>query len=233
MKKIFVIAAILLPFTFPLSPCYAQTEVWGDDDDHRQTISWGLQGGGNISSFVMRVDPLLRDTLIMDSVLSATPGVGVDVGAFFEYHITRRWSVQLNGRLGMDRTTLSFSTHRSHMLTLGTDFSLPVIYRVPSSSGNLFFSVAPFCHFVFYSYVDEGINLYRRQVYTDPVTGKVRFALSDIHAGVALAVGYEFENRWQLQLDARMGITDILNLETPGTYVYPYKVSLLVGYRFE
>ena len=70
-------------------------------------------------------------------------------------------------------------------------------------------------------------------VYTDPVTGKARFALSDIHAGLALAVGYEFKNMWQIQLDARMGITDILNLETSGTYVYPYKVSLLVGYHFQ
>lgn len=233
MKKAFFLVAIFSFVSFLLSPCLAQGDVWGDDNDHRQTVSWGLQGGGNISSFIMRVDPLLRDTLIMDSVLSATPRAGVDIGAFFEYHITRRWSVQLNGRLGMDRTALSYSDHRSHMLTLGTDFSLPVTYRLPLSSGSLFFSLAPFCHFVFYSYVDEGVNLYRRQVYTDPATGKVRFALSDIHAGIALAAGYEFENRWQLQLDARMGITDILNLETPGTYVYPYKVSLLVGYRFE
>ena len=233
MKKILLIAAIISPFTFHLSPCLAQTEVWGDDDDHRQYVSWGLQGGGNVSSFIMRVDPLLRDTLIMDSVLSATPAVGFDVEAFFEYHITRTWSVQLNGRFGMDRATLRYSDRRNQMLTLGADFALPVIYRVPLSRGSVFFSVAPYCHFVFYSQVDEGISLYRRQIYTDPETGKDRFALSDIHAGVALAVGFEFENNWQVQLDARIGITDILNLETPGTYVYPYKVSLLVGYHFQ
>lgn len=233
MKKILFIVAIISPFTFHLSPCLAQTEVWGDDNDHPQYVSWGLMGGPNVSSFIMRVDPLLRDTLIMDSVLSATPALGFDVGAYFEYHVTQKWSVQMNGRLGIDRATLSYSDHRSHMLTLGADFSLPVLYRTPLSTGQFFVSVAPFCHFVFYSYVNEGINLYRRQVYTDPVTGKVRFALSDIHAGIALAAGYEFASRWQVMLDARVGITDILNLETPGTYVYPYKVSLLVGYHFQ
>lgn len=233
MKKTIYIIAILSLFGCHFSVLHAQTEVWGDDNDHHQTVSMGLLGGPNVSAFIMRVDPLLRDTLIMDSVLSATPAIGFDIGAFFEYQITRQWSVQLNGRMGMDRATLSYSDHRSHMLTLGTDFSLPVLYRTPLSSGQLFFSVAPFCHFVFYSYVNEGINLYRRQIFTDPVTGKDRFALSDIHAGLAFAVGYEFENRWQVQLDTRVGITDILNLETPGTYVYPYKVSILVGYHFQ
>lgn len=234
MKKIVFIATIIFSFLFSVfNPVSAQTEVWGDDNDHPQYVSWGLQGGPNVSSFIMRVDPLLRDTLIMDSVLSATPAVGFDLGGYFEYHITRHWCVQLSGRLGMDRSTLRYSDHRSHMLTLGADFSLPVLYRTPLSSGHLFFSVAPYCHFVYFSHVDEGINLYRRQVYTDPVTGKARFALSDIHAGFALAVGYEFENMWQIQLDVRMGITDILNLETSGTYVYPYKVSLLVGYHFQ
>lgn len=233
MKKALFLVAIISFFNFQFSTSQAQTDVWGDDYDHPQYVSWGVMGGPNISSFVMRVDPLLRDTLIMDSVLSATPAVGFDMGGFFEYHITRTWSVQLNGRVGMDRATLRYSDHRNHMLTLGADFSLPVIYRTPLSTGHLIFSMAPFCHFVFYSYVDEGINLYRRQIYTDPITGKDRFALSDIHAGIALAVGYEFENNWQVQLDARMGITDILNLETPGTYVYPYKVSLLVGYHFQ
>ena len=230
LNTLFLLAAFLLLTPSCLN---AQTEVWGDDNDHRQTVSWGLMGGPNVSSFIMRVDPLLRDTLIVDSLLSATPAGGFDIGAFFEYHITRKWSVQLNGLLGMERTTLGFSDRRSHMLTLGADFSLPVLCHVPLSSGILFFSVAPYCHFVFYSHVDEGINLYRRQVYIDPDTGKVRFALSDIHAGVALAVGYEFRNKWQVQLAARMGITDILNLETPGTYVYPYKVSLMVGYHFQ
>ena len=233
MRKSLYSIALISFFACYLSPASAQTEVWGDDDDHRQTVSWGLQGGPNLSSFIMRVDPLLRDTLIMDSVLSATPSIGFDLGAFFEYGITRRWSVQLNGRLGMESATLRYSDRHIHMLTLGGDFSLPVIYRTTLSAGQLFFSLAPYCHFVFFSDADEGFNLYRRQVFNDPATGKVRFALSDIHAGVAVAVGYEFESRWQVQLDGRIGITDILNLETPGTYVYPYKVSLLVGYHFQ
>jgi hypothetical protein len=233
MKKILFIVAIISFFDLQCSVSLAQSDSWDDDDYHLQFVSWGLQGGVNASSFIMRVDPLLRDTLIMDSVLSATPAMGVDLGAFFEYRITDHWRVQLSARMGMDRATLRYSDHRSNMLTLGADFALPVLYRTPFSTGSIFFSVAPYCHFVFFSDVTEGINLYRRQIYTDPVTGKDRFALSDIHAGIDLAVGYEFESHWQLQLDARFGITDILNLETPGTFVYPYKVSLLVGYHFE
>ena len=83
-----------------------------------------------------------------------------------------------------------------------------------------------------YSAATEGINLYRRQIYTDPATGKSRFAMSDIHAGLGLTLGYEFAQHWLVQVDSRFGVTDILNLSTPGTYVYPFKITFGVGCRF-
>ena len=45
-------------------------------------------------------------------------------------------------------------------------------------------------------------------------------------------LGYEFRNRWLVQLENKFGVTDILHLKTPGTYVYPYKITIGVGCRF-
>lgn len=226
MKKIFLAVALFQLSFFNFQFLHAQEE------QQRQYVSWGVMGGPNISAYIMRVDPLLRDTLIADSVLSSMPATGLSFGLFFDYHITDRWLLQLSGDFALQQATLRYADHHSHILTFGTDVGLSVLYRTPWHGGHLLFSVGPYCHFVLYSDATEGVNLYRRQILVDPVTGKPRFAMSDIHAGAALSVGYEFANHWFVQLEAKMGVTDILNLETPGTYVYPYRGTFGVGCRF-
>ncbi|MBR6900241.1 MAG: hypothetical protein IKN29_08145, partial [Bacteroidales bacterium] len=62
MKKIAVIFAVLY---LSLSLSLAQ--------EQRQYVSWGFTAGPNLSSYIMRVDPLLRDTLIADTVLNSLP----------------------------------------------------------------------------------------------------------------------------------------------------------------
>lgn len=228
-KTILILAAIV---TLVASPSSLRAQAWYDDEPQHQYVSWGLLAGPNLSSFIMRVDPLLRDTLIMDSVLSSLPSSGLTLGLFFDYHISDSWTLQVNGNLSWEQSILRYNDRHSHLLALGTDVGLAVRYRQPWRSGHIFYALGPYCHFVLYSSGTEGIDLYRRQIYTDPVTGKDRFAMSDIHAGVSLAVGYEFRNNWLVQLEGRMGVTDILNLETPGTYVYPYKVTFGVGCCF-
>lgn len=202
------------------------------EEEQRQYVSWGVVGGPNISAYIMRVDPLLRDTLISDSVLSSMPATGLSFGLFFDYHITDRWLLQFSGDFALQQTTLRYIDHHSHMLTFGVDVGLSVVYRAPWYNGNIFFSVGPYCQFMLYSAASEGVSLYRRQVLVDPVTGKPRFALSDIHAGAALAVGYEFSGNWFVELEGKIGVNDILNLKTPGTYVYPYRATFGVGCHF-
>lgn len=226
MKRILLYATIF-SFFLSLSP-----SLQAQEQEQRQYVSWGIVGGPNLSSYIMRVDPLLRDTLIADSMLNSLPATGLSLGLFFDYHITDRWYLQFNGQCSLEQSTLRYSDHHSHLLTIGIDIGLSVFYRAPWRDGHLLFALGPYCHFVRYSTATEGINLYRRQVYTDPTTGKSRFAMSDIHAGIALTLGYEFAQRWLVQAETKFGITDILNLETPGTYVYPFKVTFGVGCRF-
>lgn len=222
MKKI---ALIIFIFQFSIfNLLHAQQQ--------RQYVSWGFTAGPNISSYIMRVDPLLRDTLNADTILSSLPATGLSLGLFLDYHVTNEWYLQANGTFSLEQATLRYSDHHSHMLTLGGDAGLSVFYRHPWRGGHLLVGLGPYFHFVFYSAATEGINLYRRQIYTDPDSGKSRFAMSDIHAGAALTFGYEFAQRWLVQLDTRFGVTDILNLDTPDTYVYPYKITLGVGCRF-
>ena len=221
MKKIAVIFAVLY---LSLSLAHAQ--------EQRQYVSWGFTAGPNLSSYIMRVDPLLRDTLIADTVLNSLPATGLSLGLFLDYHITPSWYLQANGTATLEQSTLRYSDHHSHMLTFGADAGLSVFYRHPWRGGYLLVGFGPYFHFVLYSAATEGINLYRRQIYTDPATGKSRFAMSDIHAGLGLTLGYEFAQRWLVQVESRFGVTDILNLSTPGTYVYPFKITFGVGCRF-
>lgn len=223
MKKILVIAAIVSIISFQFSISHAQ--------EQRQYVSWGIVGGPNLSSYIMRVDPLLRDTLIADTVLNSLPATGLSLGFFLDYHITDRWYLQFFGGGALEQSTLRYNDHHSHMLTIGIDLGLSVFYRHPWREGNLLFALGPYCHFVPYSAATEGINLYSRRIRIDPVTGKSYFAMSDIHAGLCATIGYEFAQRWVVQLDGKFALTDILNLETPGTYVYPFKISFGVGVR--
>ena len=230
MKKNVLIIALLSLFTshFTLS----QAQLYVSDDDTRQYVSWGVVGGANVSSFIMKVDPLLRDTLIADSVLNSLPATGMSLGLFFDYHITPDWRLQMSGQFSLEQALLRYSDHHSHMLTLGSDVSLAALYRKPWRGGHLYFALGPYFHFVLYSAATEGINPYRRQIYVDPATGKSRFAMNDIHAGLGFTLGYEFNSRWLAQVENRFGVTDILNFETPGTYVYPYKITFGVGCHF-
>lgn len=221
MKRILFIIAIFLLISTNLQA----------QEEQRQYVSWGIVGGPNVSSYIMRVDPMLRDTLIADSALRSLPSIGLSLGAFLDYHITDRWYLQFNVIGSLEQSTLVYANHHSHMLTLSADVGLSIFYRKPWHDGHLLFSFGPFCHFVCYSEATEGINLYQRQIYSDPVTGKARFALSDIHAGLAVTVGYEFAQRWLVQIEIKGGVTDILNIDTPGTYVYPYKATFGVGCR--
>ncbi|MGX8712641.1 MAG: hypothetical protein ACSW8I_03010 [bacterium] len=224
MKKILLATAVFTLYTLHLPFIHAQEE-------QRQYVSWGVFGGPNISAYLMRVDPLLRDTLIADTVIKSMPATGLSFGLFFDYHVTDRWLLQFSGDFAWQQATLRYAGHHSHLLTFGSDVGLSVLYHTPWHGGYLLFSFGPYCHFVLYSAATEDVNLYRRQVLVDPVTGKPRFAMSDIHAGASLSVGYEFANHWFVRLEAKMG-TNILNFETPGTYVYPYRGTFGVGCRF-
>ncbi len=246
MKKTLILAAALI-FNFQFSISNFQFSISNfqfsisnfqffpplhAQDYHRQYASWGFAAGPNISSYIMKVDPLLRDTLIADTVLSSLPSTGLSFGLFLDYHITDRWALQMNGQLALGQSLLRYADHHSHLLTLGTDVGLAVRYRAPWRKGAFLLSFGPYVNFILYSAATEGINLFRRQIYTNPATDKAHFAMSDIHAGLGLALGYEFSNRWLVQLESKFGVTDILNLETPGTYVYPYRLTIGVGTRF-
>lgn len=230
MKKTLIVLALLSAMSVPLSVLRAQGEL--SDDDTRQYVSWGVVGGANVSSFIMKVDPLLRDTLIADSVLSSLPATGMSLTLFMDYHITPEWRMQFGGQFSLEQSMLRYADRHSHLLTLGTDVSLAALYRTPWRGGHFYVALGPYCHFVLYSTATDGTSLYRRQVYRDPVSGKSRFALNDIYAGIGLTLGYEFRRHWLVQMENRFGVTDILNLKTRGTYVYPYKITFGVGVQF-
>ena len=239
MKKTLILAAALI-FNFQFSISNFQLSTFNfqffaplhAQDYHRQYASWGFAAGPNISSYIMKVDPLLRDTLIADTVLSSLPSTGLSFGLFLDYHITDRWALQMNGQLALGQSLLRYADHHSHLLTLGTDVGLAVRYRAPWRKGAFLLSFGPYVHFVLYSAAFFFNDTATTEIYTDPATGTSRFAMSDIHAGLNLTLGYEFRNRWLVQLENKFGVTDILHLKTPGTYVYPYKITIGVGCRF-
>jgi hypothetical protein len=218
MKRI-VLALLLVQI--PIF-AFAQSNL-DDDEPNRQIVSWGLFGGPSLSGY----------TSGPNDTLYSKPSVGLDVAAYLAYHISDRWHLQLATALNLERIGISSPVNGNRMLTtFGLDIFLPLMYRLPTADGTWLIGAGPYCHFVFGSDVNQGLNPYHHRVSVDPVTGKPRFALCDFNSGVDIIAGYEFRSGWMLRLDGKIGFTDLLNYEAAG-YLLPYKITVSLGYCFD
>ncbi|MBP5516101.1 MAG: PorT family protein [Bacteroidales bacterium] len=225
--KIHRLLILLIPVLFA-APASAQQQ--NNEDENRQYVSWGIASGVNITG--CRYD-LTTATNVPDKV-QASPGF--EAGAFLEYHITRKWSLQMWTSGKIERVRLEKSGESNYLTTYGMDITIPVVYRIDANKGQWMLSTGPFSHFVIFNSISgEGSieNPYSRTIGTDPRTGEPRFALNDFNAGLAIAVGYEFKSHWQTRLEFKWGITDLLNVDSHDLYVKPYTVSLHVAYHFQ
>lgn len=219
--------------------CCTAARAQGLDDEEypdKQYISWGLTVGANASSWLSDVSPLVADSLIGEE-MAASPFAGIEAGIWAEYHISDLWSLRPTLGLSLENllTTLGNSESALHthlMTTFGVGLELPIFWRQPMGGGQLLAGIAPYSHFVFGSHLSgNAVNPYTVPIASDP-GGEQEFAMSTFHSGVSLHLGYEFGNHWQLALVYKQGLTDLVNFNTDGAYIYPWKLTVAASYHF-
>lgn len=211
------------------------TTVWAqytyeDQDENIQYVSWGITAGPNLTGCRANLDST-------DGAPDRTyPALGFDVGAFLEYHITPRWSLQFAASGNILRVGTESNGLSNRLVTYGIGISVPVCYHIPVAHGSWFCTFGPYTHFVLASSISgDGPldNPFTRVIANDPRTGEPQFALNDFNAGISFSLGYEFASHWQCQLLWNWGISDLLNVDSHELYVKPYKLACLIAYHFQ
>ncbi|MBR4524168.1 MAG: outer membrane beta-barrel protein [Bacteroidales bacterium] len=190
-----------------------------------------------------------EDMFISEINLSAYPGFGFEIGAFIDYHITRRLAVEVQAIVGLqngsyittDKDLGFLFWHKRPvsdvvgMRMVGLDIPIYLVYGLPSGNGHFNFGAGIFTHITFDAWCpkDKGyVTPYKRVLDTNDVTGKPRYYLNDSHAGVGCLFGYEFASGLQINLSVKYSVLDIINYESAKSYGHPYKVSMGLGWRF-
>ncbi len=222
----------LIPLFLSIVCCHltlwAQQD-YDESDENIQFVSWGITAGPNLTGCRVNLDST-------DGAPDKThPALGIDAGAFLEYHITPHWSLQFAaaGNIACVRTEIDGLSNR--LTTYGTTLSMLVCHRWTAAKGFWFCTAGPFTHFIFANSISgEGAleNPFTRVIANDPRTGEPQFAMNDFNAGIALNIGYEWNTHWQWQIYLDWGITDLLNVDSHDLYVKPYKLGILLAYHF-
>ena len=220
MKWNITIAICLL-----LSLGTARAQDFDDDPEERQKVSVGVLMGMNASNIAVSMP---------DNEFDARAGLAAELSLFTEYHINKTWGVRLVVAPSVERMGWSTGTGSWCTISTGTlDVALPLAFRMPVGQNWCFVGLGPYSRFVVGGAMSDGSQLpYMLQVGLDTLTGEPRYAVDKFGSGFAALLGYETARGLMLQVDVRMGLTNILNTETYRGRMLPYKVVASVGWRF-
>ena len=207
-------------------------------DDFRQHTTWGFTTGVNILNYSLNLESAVG------APDRAAPGIGSEAALFLDYHISQPCALRFAPSIGMEHINLYKGNDDGHLFTFVLELGIAFEYSIPlQSSRQLNILFGPYSHFVLASTLygsDELRNPYSRTTVsvvtdsqTDPVIEQPSFAIGDLNSGIALAVAYQMQSLWFIQLDLKYGITDLLNTDSHRLYVQPFKALLSVGRRFK
>ena len=186
---------------------------------------------------------------IAEFKMSAYPDLGVEVGTFVDYHLTRDLFIEVQLLVALQNGTYVATdydpgflfwnqrklSNLADMSLIGMDIPLYLSGQLAIGTGHLRLGAGPYTHFTFDSWSPgdrDFVTPYKRIVSEDEATGMPRYALSDTHAGFGMYVGYEFESGLQFNLGAKYSILDIINYESERSHAHPYKLTFGAGWRF-
>ncbi|MBP5190348.1 MAG: hypothetical protein J6031_05490 [Bacteroidales bacterium] len=214
---------ILLVTTIPL-----MGQEVSDDSHERQYTSWSILAGPNLSGCRFSLDATDNAP---DRIAAA---VGFDAGAAIGYHIASCWQLRLAVLANLERNRLYKDDEKTMLNSFGGDLLLQAGYTIPLGGVQMQLLCGPYTHFIIASNSSNHIiaNPFSRTTAINPRTENPLFALGDLAAGVAFTLAFQPAKHWQIALDTRWGITDMLNIESHQLYVKPYKVALLSGWSF-
>lgn len=218
--------AIYILFLLTVTAANAVCQTDTGDAEFRQYTSWNVALGPNLTTY--RIDLGNAE----DAPDKVRPGLGIDCGGALDYHITRDWSLQM-GLLGnIERIGLQKEEDKTTLTAFGLDLALQATWR---NGKGLSVAAGPYTHFVYASATsDQSMpNPYHRGFADDPRTDEPLFAIGDLNAGLAITAACNIAGQWQIVLDFKWGVTDLLNTDSHRLYVRPFKTGLRISYSFD
>lgn len=219
-KNIFTIISLIILIAS------ADAQNADSSDLFRQYTSWSLTAGPNLGGYRYN----LQSTDYAPDYIR--PALGADAGAAISYHITRNWRLQMTALATIERARIVTDEPTAVITTGGTDIMVQAGYSFDLNNISLQLLAGPYTHFIVFSHSSNHsvANPYSRTNTNNPRTDNPIFALGDLCAGAAMTLAVHIDRKWQMAVDLKWGITDLLNVDSHKLHVRPYKITLRASY---
>ena len=196
------------------------------EEPFRQHLSWGVFVSPNLTGWSHNLDTI---STAPDRI---HPHFGVDAGFYLNFHVTPQWSILFGSNITLEQLRLSTNNENDNLSTLGADIDLSLSFSIPCNNLTISLALGPYTHFMLYDLSnDPAMHPYSRNFSYNPRNEEPVFRLNDFNAGVAAQISCLNKDGWQLFCKFRLGITDILNIDSHRLFVRPYKLSLGLAYN--
>ncbi|MCQ2291744.1 MAG: PorT family protein [Bacteroidales bacterium] len=167
---------------------------------------------------------------------NSTPSLGVSLGGFIDFKVTRGFVIESNLILNHETTRFSDGGEIGRMTTDGMilNFVFSKVWTM-KNNGLWYLGAGPYTEFVLHcktKFGNDTFDPYNQLVGTGQ-NGENIFALSNNNSGLCLKTTYEFPFHLQLFLYGSMSISDIIGFNhNEKQFIRPYRCSIGVAYRF-
>lgn len=187
-------------------------------------LNWGVAVGPSATTFVMQMPASYTEPL------EVQPGLGLELGGYLDYNLSRLWTMQFSAMLGCERVHLINGLADDVIMPHTIDIAIKIGLRLPMGGSKLLVSVGPYSQFTY------ACPTFGPSSIEDPFTRQINengdMALNDFHSGASASLGVETQGGWQLLLNYGLCLTNVLNVKSQGSYILPEKLSLTFGKRF-
>ena len=186
-----------------------------------QNILGGIKVEANMSNF------LLSD---MDGIESKL-GFGVSVGGYTKIRFTECFGIQPEILLHYKTSTIEAtkSNNETDYQYFGVEIPIYAIGQTAIGTGNGFIGIGPYIGFgIDARYKSDGVD--DLELYKEYDKQKSTMQRFDFGAGIML--GYEFNNRLQIQASYKIGFINTLNANKDNSSMLNQTIGLGLGYRF-
>jgi opacity protein-like surface antigen len=202
MKKVILSVAVVLGL--------------GISQINAQKLSGGIKAESNMSNFI------LSD---LDNAESSMK-IGAGIGGFIKYDLNDFFAIQPELMLHFKSSEMEQNATKDDFQYLGFDLPVYAMGQWQNEGGNRFYAgFGPYIGLgLGAKYKDADIDLY------EEVAGQKPMQRFDF--GFGAQVGYEFNERIQINAGYKLGIIDALDAEKDNATMLPQMVSLGLGFRF-
>lgn len=187
-------------------------------------LNWGVAAGPSATTFVMQMPASYSEPL------EAQPGLGLELGGYLDYNLSRLCTMQFSAMLGCERVHLINGLADDVIMPHTIDISIKFGLRLPLGGTKLLLAVGPYSQFTYACPTFGPSNI------EDPFTRQINedgdMALNDFNSGASASLGVETQDGWQLMLNYGFCLTNVLNVKSQGSYILPEKFTLTFGKRF-